>query len=176
MAVGKMTYAAWEASVPETIRGDTLWRMEAYRLALFLADLGWHDVSKLVRDRRTMGLSDQLYRPVGSIGANLAEGYSRGTGKDRARFYEYALGSARESRDWYYYKGRHILGDAVIEHRLRLLTQVIRLLLTMVPQQRRHVLGEDGVLYQPHDAEPDAAVAREEAQHTLLEHLPLPDP
>jgi four helix bundle protein len=49
-----------------------------------------------------LGLSDQLYEAVGSVSANLAEGYSRGTGKDRARFYEYALGSARESRDWYF--------------------------------------------------------------------------
>jgi four helix bundle protein len=77
-------------------------------LALFVSDIGWHDVSKLVKDGRTIKLSDQLSRALGSISANIAEGYSRGTGKDRARFYEYALGSARESRDWYY-KGRHIL-------------------------------------------------------------------
>lgn len=106
--------------------------MEAYRLGLFAADVGWHDTTKLMRDKRTLELSDQLYRALGSISANLAEGYSRGTGRDRARFYEYALGSARESRDWYY-KGRHILGPAVTTHRLSLLTQIIRLLLTMVP-------------------------------------------
>ena len=58
----------------------------------------WKDVTKLMEDRRTLGLSDQLYRALGSISANLAEGYSRGTGKDRERFYEYSLGSARESR------------------------------------------------------------------------------
>ncbi len=47
--------------------------------------------------------ADSLWKmTVGSIRANIAEGYSRGTGKDRARFYEYALGSARESRDWYF--------------------------------------------------------------------------
>jgi four helix bundle protein len=88
-----------------------------------------------VLDRRTIGLSDQLYRAVGSISANVAEGYSRGTGKDRARFYEYVLGSAQESRDWYF-KSRHIIGESVTEHRLQLLTEVIRLLLTMVSQQR----------------------------------------
>jgi four helix bundle protein len=110
--------------------------MRAYRLALFAADVGWFDVTKLMQDRRTVELSDQLYRALGSISANLAEGYSRGSGRDRARFYEYALGSARESRDWYY-KGRHILGERVIEHQLNLLTEVIRLLLTMVPQQRK---------------------------------------
>ena len=103
----------WERDVPDTIKKDSLWNMVAYRLALFASDLGWHDVTKLMQDRRTIKLSDQLYRALGSISANLAEGYSRGTGKDRARFYEYALGSARESRDWYY-KGRYILGEAVV--------------------------------------------------------------
>jgi four helix bundle protein len=97
-----VNYEEWERSVPREITEDSLWRMEAYRLGLFIADVGWHDVTKLMRDKRTLNLSDQLYRALGSISANLAEGYSRGTGKDRARFYEYALGSARESRDWYY--------------------------------------------------------------------------
>jgi four helix bundle protein len=61
--------------------------------------------------------------------------YSRSTGKDRARFYEYALGSASESRDWYI-KGRFVLGEKVTGHRLTLLEEVIRLLVTMVPDQR----------------------------------------
>jgi four helix bundle protein len=135
-------YEEWEQSIPEAIKADSLWQVAAYRLALFLADVGWHDVSKLIQDRRTIGLSDQLYRAIGSISANIAEGYSRGTGKDRARFYEYALGSARESRDWYF-KGRHNLGEAVTQHRLQLLTDIIRLLLTMVPQQRAYLIRED---------------------------------
>ena len=141
-----MKYEEWEQSTPETIRADSLWQVAAYRLALFLADVGWHDVSKLVQDRRTRSLSDQLYRAVGSISANIAEGYSRGTGRDRARFYEYALGSARESRDWYF-KGRHILGEVVTQHRLQLLTDIIRLLLTMVPQQHDGTIREDFVEY-----------------------------
>ncbi|MFQ6040547.1 MAG: four helix bundle protein [Candidatus Poribacteria bacterium] len=61
-----------------------------------------------MRDKRTLGLSDQLYRALGAIGSDIAEGFSRKSGKDKARFYEYGLGSARESRDWYY-KGRHVL-------------------------------------------------------------------
>ncbi|HIE25796.1 TPA: four helix bundle protein, partial [Candidatus Poribacteria bacterium] len=93
-----MKYEEWEKSVPEAIRADLLWKVTVYRLALFLADLGWYDVTKLMRDRRTIVLSEQLYEALGSISANIAEGYSCGTGKDRARFYEYALGSARESR------------------------------------------------------------------------------
>ncbi len=141
-----MNYQEWEDSVPKTIKGDSLWKMEAYRLALFVADIGWHDATQLMKDKRTIGLSDQLYRAIGSIGANLAEGYSRGTGKDRARFYEYALGSARESRDWYY-KARHLLGDKVVEYRIEQLSSIIRLLLTMIPQQRQRTLRETATSY-----------------------------
>jgi len=121
-----VNFEEWAEAVPEVIKGDSLWKVEAYRLGLFVADVGWHDVTKLMQDRRTLGLSDQLYRALGSISANIGEGYSRGTGKDRARFYEYSLGSARESRDWYY-KGRRVLGESVTRHRLGLLTQIIRL-------------------------------------------------
>jgi len=169
-----MNYEEWVNSVPEEIKGDSLWKVEAYRLALFAADLGWYDVTKLMRDKRTLGLSDQLYRSLGSISSNIAEGYSRGTGRDRARFYEYGLGSARESRDWHY-KGRHVLGEEVTKHRMCLLTQIIRLLITMVPQQRGRVLREESATYQinRYSAEPETTVNREELDN-LLQKVPLP--
>ncbi len=99
--VKSVNYAEWEKGLPPDITGDTLWKIEAYRLALFAGYLAWDDVSKLVRDRRTLELTDQLYDAVGSVGAHIAEGYSRSSGKDRVRFYEYSLGSAREGRHWY---------------------------------------------------------------------------
>jgi four helix bundle protein len=141
-----MNFNEWCESVPREIREDSLWKMEAYRLALFASKLGWNDVTKLNGDGRTTALASQLYRALGSIHANLAEGYPRGTGRDRARFYEYALGSARESRDWYY-DGWQILGEIVCSHRMRLLTQIIRLLLVMVPDQRETVLREESPSY-----------------------------
>src|SRR3954462_14827012 len=131
-----MTYEEWEATVPAEIRGDTLWKAKAYRLSLFLSDLAWLDVTKLAADRRLVSTADQLYRAAGNISSNISEGYSRGTGKDRARFYEYALGSARETRDWYY-KGRHVLDAAVVAHRLDLSTEIIRLTIEMTANERR---------------------------------------
>ena len=147
-----MNYEDWEREVPETITGDVLWKVKVYRLALFIANLGWYDITKLVQDRRTVSLSDQLYRALGSISANIAEGYSRSSNKDRARFYEYALGSARESRDWYY-KGRHILSKSVTSHRLNLMTEIIRLLLVMVPDQRQTTLREEVEVYKADEAD-----------------------
>jgi len=142
-----MTYEEWLATVPAELTGDPLWKMKVYRLAVFVGDLSWRDVSKLLRDHRTKGLADQLYRAVGSVGANLAEGYSRRSGKDRARFYEYALGSAREARGWYY-QGRHILTETVCTHRAQLLTEIIRLLLTITPVTRTHNLAEEPATYE----------------------------
>jgi four helix bundle protein len=167
-----VNYREWEATAPETITGDALWRVQAYRLALFAADIGWEDATGLAQDRRTRALSDQLCRALGSTSANIAEGYSRGTGKDRARFYEYALGSARESRDWYY-KSRHVLGETVTRHRLGLLTQIIRLLLTMIPQQRGRILREQqSLFYQTAPDEPEPPISQE-ALDTLLQDIPL---
>lgn len=169
-----MNYKEWLNSAPTEIQGDSLWKMEVYRLALFAADLGWHDVTKLMGDKRTVELSSQLYRALGSIGANVSEGYSRGTGRDRARFYEYALGSARETRGWYY-KGRHVLAEKVVEHRISLLTEITRLLLKMVPDQRGDVLKEDGPDYrcEPVDREwTELTIHTKEGE--LFENIPMP--
>ena len=166
-----MNYREWEQTVPTEIKGDSVWKSEAYRLALFAADLGWHDATRLLGDKRTIGLVDQLYRSIGAVSADLEEGYSRGTGRDRARFYEYGLGSARETRGWYF-KGRHVLGSEVTQHRMQLLTQIIRLLLTMVPEQRGQLLREESP---PYDAPFDpSAIEGVEVSDDCLETVPMP--
>ena len=38
-----MDYEAWERSLPEAMTGDPLWKMQSYRMALYIADLGWED-------------------------------------------------------------------------------------------------------------------------------------
>jgi four helix bundle protein len=168
-----MNYSEWIDSVPVEIRQDSLWKMEAYRLALFAGDLGWHDVTKLMSDKRTLGLSSQLYEAVGSVSANISEGYSRGTGRDRARFYEYALGSARESLGWYY-KGRHILGSQVTPHRIGLLTEIIRLLLIMVPDQRGSLLKEDVLEYECSPLNNNSHQPPSTKDDSLLTNIPTP--
>ncbi|MCL4787766.1 MAG: four helix bundle protein [Verrucomicrobia bacterium] len=165
-----MNYETWLKNVPGCLTGDPLWKVEAYRLALFTADLGWHDITKLIKDKRTLDVSDQLYRALGSIGANVSKGYSRGSGKDRARFYEYALGSARESRGWYF-NGRHVPGLEVAGHRTNLLTQIIRLLLTVVTDQRGDFLREESPAHQSHTPKTETETNDLPA---LLQNVPLP--
>lgn len=134
-------FSDWCREVPDSITGDPLWKQKAYRFALYASDLVWEDAALFQKDRRAWGISDQVVRSVGSISANIAEGYSRGGGRDRARFYEYALGSARESRDWYY-KSRHLLPPEAVEKRLDLMTHLIRLLVTMTRTERSVHLRE----------------------------------
>jgi four helix bundle protein len=162
-----MTYLEWEQSVPDCIKQDSVWKSKAYRLSLFAADLCWYDATRLLADKRTISLADQLFRSSGGISANIEEGYSRGTGRDRARFYEYGLGSARESRGWYH-KGHHVLGKAVSANRMALLTETAKLLITMVPSERGQVLREESVNYWI------TASEREGVPGVILENVPMP--
>ncbi|HUM25731.1 MAG TPA: four helix bundle protein [Anaerolineales bacterium] len=141
-----MRYVEWQAGVPDEIKGDSLWKLEVYRLGLFAADIAWQDALVLNKTSLTRELADQLYRAVCSISANIAEGYSRSTGKDRARFLEYSLGSARESRDWYF-KSRHTLKEEVVKHRIDLLTQIIKMLSILTPNQRQKGIREEQAEY-----------------------------
>lgn len=130
------TYAEWCEQVPTNLKQDALWEFETYRQALFLADLAWFDSEKLLNDRRGKVIASQLIRSAGSIAANIEEGFGRGYGKDYARFLRISLGSARETRGWYY-RGRHILGAEIIQHRLELADKVIRSLVIVANQQRK---------------------------------------
>lgn len=131
----RVTFEDWETDVPAALRSDPLWRAQAYRTALFVSDLAWFDAETLLSDRRARSVADQLCRSAGGINADIREGYSRSTSRDRARFLEYALGSSREARDWYY-KARHVLSSEVVEQRTQPLTELVKLLTTMVVNEK----------------------------------------
>jgi len=80
-------------------------------------------------------VAEQLIRSVGSIGANVEEGHGRGYGKQRNWFLTVAIGSARESKGWYW-RGRELLSSEVLDHRLALADEVIALLVTELTRQR----------------------------------------
>ena len=141
-----MNYVEWLKSVPPEITNDPIWKLEVYRLALFAGDIGWHDVLTLSKNKLMYSVADQLHRSLGSISANLTEGYSRSKGLDRARFLEISLGSARESRDWYY-KSKQELSPKVITHRIGLTTHIIAMLTPMIPHQRKNAIREEQAPY-----------------------------
>ena len=109
--------------------------MRAYQLAKELVDEVWTDSDKLRREPVAEKVASQLYAAVGSITANLAEGYARSSGRDRSRIFEYALGSVRESMMWYH-TAQPLLGVDVVRERLNKLEQVRRLLMAIIPRER----------------------------------------
>ena len=132
-----MNFDEWARQVPERIRQDPVWRFMAYRRALFLHDLAWEDIRAWPRSPGVFALADQLVRSVGSISANIEEGYGRGYGADRNRFLRIAIGSAREAKGWYY-RAHHLLPTPVLEDRLALLDSIIGLLITELNYQKKH--------------------------------------
>ena len=121
---------------------DPLLRMRAYRVACELLRDSWDDADQLRQHRATEKISGQLYRAVGSIAANLAEGYSHSSGRDRARIFEYALGSAREAVVWYE-TAEPVLGHDVIVARSTKLTEIRRLLLATIPRERGRLVRRE---------------------------------
>jgi four helix bundle protein len=116
--------------------------MRAYQLACALVAEVWVDVEKLRHHRATEKISGQLYAAVGSIAANLGEGYSRSSGRDRARIFEYALGSTRESMVWFR-TAEPVLGQEIVVQRLEKLEEIRRLLLAVIPRERDRLIRPD---------------------------------
>lgn len=142
-----MKYKEWVKDVPHAITNDPLWKMKVYRYALFLVDLAWDDVTNLSKNKLLFSSCDQLYRSAGSVNSNISEGYSRRSKLDQARFYEHAMGSARECRGWYF-SVRHSLSEEVFESRLALLTEIIKMMLHIIPKTRNSKIKEPDLTYE----------------------------
>ncbi|HEY4301960.1 MAG TPA: four helix bundle protein [Candidatus Didemnitutus sp.] len=71
-------------------------KLDAWRKSIELADLVYRVTRSFPSDER-FGLTNQLRRAAVSISSNLAEGCSRASRTDFARFVEIATGSAFEA-------------------------------------------------------------------------------
>ncbi|MDL1898010.1 four helix bundle protein [Anaerolineae bacterium CFX7] len=135
-SVKPKSFEEWIETVSPSLRRDPLWSSIAYQKALFLYDLSWFDCEYLMDDPRGRKLAAQLIDASSSISANIEEGFGKGFGADYARFLSIALGSARETRGWYW-RARHKIPMSVVEHRIALTSEIIALLMTTIPQQRQ---------------------------------------
>ena len=72
--------------------------LKVYQLARQLSKLAWEIYSHMTfEEKKTIG--DQFIQSTDSIGANIAEGYSRYYHLDRVRFYYNARASQSEATD-----------------------------------------------------------------------------
>ena len=129
------SFGEWERNADEYYRGDPLWNVVVYRRAAYVAERADSDVATLSRHPSTRMIAAQLARSMGSIATSLSEGYSRTSVADRTRIYEYGLGSARESRDWYR-RTTAVLGSDLARTRIAELTSIIRMLLRLIQAER----------------------------------------
>ena len=125
----------WEATCSTAFTSDVLWKLDAYRAALFLVHLARTDARDLRARGMSRRLTDQLLEAAGSVSGNLSEGYSRPTRADRLRFLSYALGSGRECQSWYFTAADDLTAE-VIENRLQLLARIRSLLLGLTRAAR----------------------------------------
>jgi hypothetical protein len=119
-----MNYQVWERSVPPQIRADGVWSVEAYRLALFLADMAWHDATDLAKHRRTIKLGAELIEAMSGVASGLARAHDRSVNAEHRNALEDALASARAGAGLYH-GCRQVLGQEIIMHRIRVLNHVI---------------------------------------------------
>ncbi len=106
---------------------DRLDEIRFYQLSLELWDECWGDSEVLLKDVRGKELTKQLIRCVGSISANIEEGYGRGFGKEYPQFLRISRGSARESKGWYR-KSKFLLNETLITQRTEKLDAIISML------------------------------------------------
>jgi four helix bundle protein len=114
---------------------DPLARMRVAQLADELRPDCYEDSKLILANPITIHIAGQLYDAVCSIDAQIAEGYSRSSGKDRALRFEYALGSVRESMSWYK-SVIPVLGAETVKDRRNRLEEMRRMLLAIIPRER----------------------------------------
>jgi four helix bundle protein len=125
----------WEGRQREAIVGDPAWRLNCYREAMFLIDRVREDVREFGALGTYTAAKEQLLTSVGSIAANIAEGYGRPSPADRLRFLTYALGSTREAVAWYQVL-RPSVDHAAVDDRIDRLSRIRRMLLGLLGRFR----------------------------------------
>ncbi|MBN2571764.1 MAG: four helix bundle protein [Ignavibacteriales bacterium] len=85
--------------------------MRIYKLAVEIGELVWQLVVELDKfSKWTIG--KQITESADGIGATMIEGYYRFSKNDQARFFQYALSSAKETSLWLWkMKNRNLIND-----------------------------------------------------------------
>lgn len=111
----------------------TVWQ-KAHLLFLHLVK----DVESFPKTRAATILTDQLLRAVGSISANIAEGFGRRAGAEYLHYLIVSRGSSTESENWLI-KCRELnyLPEQVCREREALCQEVVKMLNAMIGALRR---------------------------------------
>ena len=125
---------------------DKLDEIIFYQKSLELWKECWGDSDLMIGDVRGKEIVRQLTRSVGSISANIEEGYGRGFGKEYPYFLRISRGSARESKGWYM-KSQYLLSEIIIKQRVEKLDGIIAMLTKSIQTLEKKLQGvrEQGI-------------------------------
>ena len=133
----ELSFDEWVKTLPVSLRNDPLWKSAYYRLSMYMYDLVWLDSIVINKDFRGREIVHQLVRSAGSVCANMEESYRRGIGTpDFVRIMRISLGELGETQGWYF-RSRHILGDEILDKRVKVIQQAIAFTVTAIDQNRR---------------------------------------
>ncbi len=133
----ELPFDEWVKTLPDSLRSDPLWKSAYYRLSMYVYDLMWIDAEKINKDFRGREIVHQLVRSAGSVCANMEESYRRGIGTpDFVRIMRISLGELGETQGWYF-RSRHILGNEILDKRIKVIQQAIALTVKVIDQNRR---------------------------------------
>lgn len=94
------------------VKKSSLEDLEVYKISLEISDSVWNIVIHWDNFSRN-NIGGQLLRAIDSVGANISEGYGRGSKLDNARFVKIARGSLFETKHWLTIsKRRNLLSDS----------------------------------------------------------------
>ena len=117
-------------------RRDRLEELEVYRLAMQVWELFWQDSERRAKDFLGREIARQMVRCIGSIAANIEEGYGRGFVKEYPQHLRYSQGSAREARGWYQ-RVLPLLGRELVQGRDEMLSRLIGMLSNAIQSLER---------------------------------------
>jgi four helix bundle protein len=94
------------------VKKSRLEDLEVYKISLEISDRVWNIVISWDNFSRN-NIGGQLLRAIDSVGANISEGYGRGSKLDNARFVKMARGSLFETKHWLTIsKRRNLVSDS----------------------------------------------------------------
>ena len=134
--IRRMNLDEWVETAPAALRESPMWKVRVFQIGTCLARVASKGAAALERHPRFANTVAQLVKSAGSVSATVAEGYSRQSRRDRIKYYEYALGSAREATTWYSNAADALPAKRVTE-RLTLLARACQLLLKMIQNERK---------------------------------------
>ena len=95
--------------------------------------LALKDVENFPNSKGAYNLIDQLLRSIGSISANIAEGFNRRSTKHYISYLDNSVGSTNEAENWYYkVEGMNWQTKDMVEERLKKLEEIRRMLFGLI--------------------------------------------